>query len=286
MKHLLAIVVAVAAASFQIDVAESATTLDRIKDKREIRIGFRQSEPPMSFLDKDGQPVGYSIDLCLRIVNEVKRKLASPDIAVKYVAVTGENRFQALTDNAIDILCGATTKTLSRAELVDFTQLTFVTGASLISLRSAQVQGIGDLQGKKVAVVKGTTTIDAVDTALKDSLTDAQIVPVESASVGMKALMDGKVHAFSSDQVVLIGLVLGLGEREKFAVSEELFSFEPFALAVRRGDSEFRLLADRVLSQLYRTGQVGSIYKKWFGPFSQKVPPMVEALYILNATPE
>ena len=237
-----------------LSVAEQSPTLDQIRSTGKMRIGFRASEPPMSFLDKDRKPVGYSIDLCTRIATAVKQELKLAELGVQFVPVTSKTRFSALQSNEIDILCGATTKTLSRSELVDFTQLTFLTGASLLSLKRQAVQGIPDLQGKKVAVVKDTTTIEVLKAAIKKTLTDAEVVPVSSAAEGLKALHDGKVQAFSSDQVVLIGLVLTSPDPSQYKVGAGLFSFEPFALAVRRNDADFRLIANRVLSHLYRSG--------------------------------
>jgi ABC-type amino acid transport substrate-binding protein len=263
-----------------------AGTLDQIKQSGKIRIGYRVSEPPMSFLDQSGKPVGYSIDVCTRIVTEVKTKLGNANIAVEYVPVDSSTRFPMLTDNSIDILCGATTMTLSRREVVDFTQLTFVTGASLLSLKSAPVAGVAGLQGKKVAVVKDTTTIAALEGALKGALIEAEVVPVASAAEGFGALQSGQVNAFSSDQVVLIGLLLTSADRDNFVISNELFSYEPFALAVRRNDADFRLVADRVLSHLYRTGDVGQIYEKWFGVIQGQMPSALQAMYRLNSTPE
>ena len=266
--------------------AEQVSTLEQINQSGKVRIGYREAQPPMSFLDKDGKPVGYSIDLCVRIVNEVKNTLGRDDITIEYVPVSSTNRFEALSNNTIDILCGATTKTISRGKLVDFTQLTFVTGATLLSLKDNPVDGISGLQGKKVAVSKDTTTIDALKAKLKESVSDAKVVPVEDANAGMQALIKGEVDAFSADQVVLIGLVLTHEGEEKFAIASDIFSFEPFALAVRRNDSDFRLLADSVLAQLNRSGQITPIYSKWFGQFTKKVPTLLQALYVLNATPE
>jgi ABC-type amino acid transport substrate-binding protein len=289
MKSLFVRVIAVVlfASSFvAVAAVADAGTLDQIKQSGKIRIGYRVSEPPMSFLDQNGNPVGYSIDLCSRIVTEVKTKLGNPNISVEYVAVDSATRLPMLADNSIDILCGATTKTLSRGEIVDFTELTFVTGASLLSLKSAPVAGVADLQGKKVAVVKDTTTIDALEGALKQALIEAQVVPVASAAEGFAALQNGQVNAFSSDQVVLIGLLLTSANRDNFVISNELFSYEPFALAVRRNDADFRLVADRVLSHLYRTGEVVQIYEKWFGDIKGRMPSALQAMYQLSATPE
>ena len=286
MKIHTALALSLAILSTSVASAEQMSTLAQIEKTGKIRIGYRESEPPMSFLDKDGKPAGYSVDLCVRIVTGIKATLKKPDILIEYVAVDSANRFTALSENKIDILCGSTTKTLSRGELVDFTQLTFVTGASLLSLASNPVDNISSLQGKKVAVVKDTTTIVALKNALKDALTEAKVVAVDSAAEGLKALREVQVDAFSSDQVVLIGLVLASEDPKVFAIANQLFSFEPFALAVRRNDADFRLVADRVLSHLYRSKQIGSIYSQWFGRFSNEMPTALQAVYAINATPE
>jgi len=266
--------------------ADTDSTLEQISKTEKIRIGFRQSVPPMSFRDNDGNPVGYSVDLCDLIVDAVKAKLGNPDIAVDYLPVSSQNRFDALKDNKIDILCGATTKTLSRGELVDFTQLTFATGASLLSLQSQPINTVEDLAGKKVAVAKDTTTENVLKDAIAQSGAEAEIVVVESAVEGFDMLEKGEIAAFSADQVVLIGLLFTSDNPRRYGVSEITFSYEPFALAVRRNDADFRLVADRVLSRLYRTGQIIEIYGKWFGRFSSEIPSAIAAVYQINATPE
>lgn len=266
--------------------ADLTGTLKRINDTGQINLGFREAEPPMSFLDESGNPVGYSIDLCDRIAAAVKQKLGRSDIKVTYVPVTAESRFPAIESGKVDILCGATTKTLGRAERVGFTQLTFVTGASLLSMDDDKIRSVTNLKGKRVAVVSNTTTIEALKGALSKLLVDAEVVPVASAKDGMTMLDNGEVDAFSSDQVVLIGQVIARQSGKEYFLSQELFSFEPFALAVARGDMDFQLVADRALSQLNRSGQIGTIYRKWFGRLSEKPPAAIKALYQLNATPE
>jgi glutamate/aspartate transport system substrate-binding protein len=267
-------------------LAADISTLEQIKKSGEIRIGYRETEPPMSFLNKDKQPVGYSIELCLHIANEVKSTLQNPNIATKYLPVNASNRFDALRDNSIDILCGSTTKTLSRSELVDFTQLTFITGAAFLSLNSAKVEKFSDLKGKKVAVVKDTTTKNALEKNLRKKGSDAKIIVVDSAAEGVDLVVKGEVAAFSADQIVLIGLVVTHKDKKQFAVSDKVFSFEPFALAIRQNDSEFRLLADRTLARLNRSGNITKVFKQWFGSYITEVPALLEAMYILNSTPE
>jgi ABC-type amino acid transport substrate-binding protein len=262
---------------------EAAGTLERVAKTGKFRIGFRESSPPMSFRDQDGKPTGYSVDLCNRIATGVKNKLGK-DIQVEYVAVTAKNRFDALVGNKIDILCGPTTKTLSRAERVDFTQLTFVTGASLMTLAGREIRDLSGFNGKKIGVGRATTTEKVLRAMLKESLTDAEVVLVGSSAEGVEALKSGKIDAFSADQVVLMGLAMTSGE--KFAIASEVFSYEPFALAVRGNDADFRLVADSVLSHLYRSGLILEIYDRWFRRFSKERPRIFETLYQLNATPE
>ena len=266
--------------------ADTVPTLQQIEESGKIRIGFRQSLPPMSFHDDQGIPTGYSIDLCNRIATLVKTTLNKSDIEVVHVPVNAQNRFSALIENEIDILCGATTKTLSRGQLVDFTQLTFVTGAGFLSLKQAPVNTVPDLQGKKIAVVANTTTEEALRSILKQALTDAEVVIVESAVQGMELLNSGEVVAYTADQIVLIGMLMTADQPNRFLVGGNLYSFEPLALAVRRNDADFRLIADRVLSQLYRSGEIAPIYRKWFGKISEDVPSAIAAAYKINATPE
>ncbi len=265
---------------------ELTGTLKHIADTGVIQMGFREAEPPMSFLDKSAQPNGCSIDLCNHIAFAVKQKIGRTDIAVEFVPVTAETRFTSIESGSIDILCGATTKTLGRSERVDFTQLTFVTGASLLSLDATKVPDIMSLKGKRVAVVGNTTTIEVLERVLKARLVDAEVVTVSSAAEGIAALNKGEVAAFSSDQVVLIGLAVTRQDQQNYYLAKELFSYEPFALAVKRDDASFRLVADRALSQLNRSKQITAIYRKWFGQFSPEIPLLLKALYKIHTTPE
>lgn len=262
---------------------ELAETLPQIEKSGEIRIGYRDSSPPMSSLNKDGNPEGYSIDLCKEIVAGIENKIGK-NIKIKYVPVTSTERFKALSNNKIDILCGVTTKTLKRGEIVDFTQLTFVTGAAFMTLKNTDL--MNNFDGKKVGVVKSSTTYTALKELFEDPEINAEIVLVESRVEGLKALEKREVDAISADQVVLIGMALKSGNPEKYAILPSLISYEPFALAVRRNDADFRLEADRVLSHLYRSKKILPIYYKWFGTISSEIPTAFEAVIRMNSIPE
>jgi ABC-type amino acid transport substrate-binding protein len=285
MRGKLGIILLIAFFASPLAAQELTGTLQQIKKSGQIKIGYRVSEPPMSFLDNDGNPTGYSIDICKSIVTEVENKIGT-DVKVEYVPVTADGRFKALGDNKIDILCGSTTKTLSRSELVDFTQLTFVTGASLMTLKDNKTLDSAGFDGTKIGVVKATTTAVALEKLIRETSTDAEIVLFNSAKESIDALRKKKIDAFSSDQVVLIGLALKEHDPMNFVIKSAVFSFEPFALAVRRNDADFRLVADRVISELFRSGKILEIYDEWIGKFTLKRLPIFDAMIKLNATPE
>ena len=260
-------------------------TLGQIKETGQVRIGFRTSEPPMSFLDKDGKPDGYSIELGRFVLKEIEKKIGAK-VKVKYVPITAENRFKALIDNKIDILCGATTKTLSRSELVDFTQLTFVTGASLMTLQNNENRDSSGFSGKKIGVVKETTTAISLKNLLQETSTKAEIVFFDSAKEGVDALRKKNIDAYAADQIVLIGIASTAPDGMNFAIDANVFSFEPFAFAVRRNDADFRLVADRAISDLCRSKKIFEIYDKWVREFTGQRLPIFDAMVQLNAIPE
>jgi len=285
MRGKLAIIVLIIFFACPVSAQKLTGTLQQIKQSGQIRIGYRVSEPPMSFLDKDGNPTGYSIDLCKCIVTEVENKIGA-DVKVKYVPVTAKGRFNALRNNKIDILCSATTKTLSRSELVDFTQLTFVTGASLMTLRDSHARNSDGFNGKKIGVVKGTTTAVVLKKLIQETSTDAEIVLFDSTKDSIDALRKKKIDAYSSDQIVLIGIASKSNDPMDFVINPNVYSFEPFAFAVRRNDADFRLVANRVISDLYRSKKILEIYNKWIGKFTGQRPPIFDAMIQLNTTPE
>jgi glutamate/aspartate transport system substrate-binding protein len=263
-----------------------AGTLDQIKASKEIRIGYRTDAPPLAFNDSSGQAAGYSVDLCKRIATAVKEDLKLADLKVTLVPLTSADRLEAIVKNKADIECGATTVTLSREQKVDFTLMTFITGGSLLSLAASNVNALSDVAGKSVVVVTGTTSQTALANALTKNLIDAKVVPVASRAEAMKQLNAKQVIAFASDQIVLIGQIMESGDPKKYSLARELFSYEPYAFVVRRDDSAFRLVANRALAQIYRSGQIEQLYDRWFGQFGIKPSPVLTAMYALQALPE
>jgi len=261
-------------------------TLDQIKKSGEIRLGYRTDAPPLSFNDDSGQATGYSVELCKRIAAAVKDHLKLKELKTTWVPLTTDDRLDAIINNRADIECGATTMTLSRSEKVDFTLMTFVTGGGLLTLANSGVGSLANLSGKSVAVVRGTTSQTALQKYLQKNLIDAKVVMVADRSEGMKQLQAKKVDAFASDQVVLIGEILTASNPRAYSLGDDLFSFEPYALVVRRNDADFRLVANRAIAQLYRSGQIEDLFNRWFGQVGVRPTPVLQAMYVLQALPE
>jgi glutamate/aspartate transport system substrate-binding protein len=261
---------------------EWTQTLKRINETGEMNLGFRQDQSPMSFDSGKGIAAGYSVDLCKYVASMVVETLGKTTIQVNFVPVTAATRFEAIQSGKIDILCGVTTKTLSRAKIVGFTQPTFVTGGSLLTRTGLTIDKIDDLAGKRVAVVENTTTIEVLEKTLAKREVEAEVIPVSSTSQGMNLLDSEEIDVMAADQIVLIGQIIERG-RERYELSRLLYSMEPFALAIPRGDADFQLVADSALSRLYRSGEILKVFDVWFGLFDEEPPPMLKALYQLHA---
>ena len=265
---------------------ESEGTLEKIARTGEFVIGYRNDASPLSYENADGQPAGYSVDLCRRIAAAVKAHLGKADIQTKFVRVSSNERISAVVDGDIDIECGSTTITLTRQEQVDFTLPTFVTGGSFMSSAGSGIQGLADLSGKRIGVVEDTTTVGQLRSHLQENLIDAEVVLVNDRSEGLNRLNRDDIQAFASDQIVLIGQIIEARNPKQYSLSEETFSFEPYGFVVRRNDADFRLVANRALSQMYRSDQYVPIFHKWIGRIGIRPPPVLAAMYGLNSIPE
>lgn len=260
-------------------------TLKKIKSSKTLVVGYRADAWPFSFAPATGNPEGYSIELCQRIAAGVQQQLGLDKLEIKYVEVTTQNRIQAVADGKVDLECGATTITLSRMETVDFSNQIFVDGASVMVGKRSGIKRLADLTGKKVAVIPGTTTEAALREAVDKQFLRLDFVPVGDYAEGLAALEGGKADGLAGDRVILIGQLLKSKDPLAWMLSEDQFSYEPYALMLKRGDASFRLAANRVLARLYRTGEVAEVYRKWFGPLGDP-PAVLVLMYVLNALPE
>jgi ABC-type amino acid transport substrate-binding protein len=261
-----------------------AQTLERVRDTGTFKIGYREDAAPFSFRNTLGEPAGFSVELCRLIAVEVKQALGLEEITLEYVPVGTEDRFQAVQQARIDILCGATTVTLSRRELVDFSLFTFLDGAAVL-LRADGPEDLKGLTGEKIGVRGATTTEDALRNILAELDMDAEVVTVASHNEGLRQLEAGEIAAYFGDQAILIFLATGSDAPENLKLSDRQFTFEPYALALTRGDDDFRLLVDRTLARIYRSGTIDQLFTNAFGPKADPTPAL-RALYLINGLAE
>jgi ABC-type amino acid transport substrate-binding protein len=267
-------------------LAEELTgKLKSIAESKTILIGHRTESIPFSFVDTNGQVMGYSIDLCTRVAAGIQQQLKLPKLDVKFIPLTAENRFEKVANGEVDIECGNSSDTISRQKIVDFSLMTWVDGGNFIVKGETPVKGLADMAGKKIGVVAGNTTEAALKHWAEKNMVAFELVPVKSHVDGMQQLNSGAIDAYAADQTVLIGLVASAPKGSKFNIAPQTFSYEPYALVVPRNDADFKQAVNRVLAQLYRTGEVMQVYNTWFGKFGK--PPMaLMVMYQMNALPE
>jgi len=266
--------------------AVHAGTLDDIRKTGEIKLAYRSDTPPFSSRGPDKKPEGFTIDLCRIIADDIRKQLGLDTINIDWVHVTAEDRIDAVASGKAQIECGATSITFSRMEKVDFSNLTYATGASLMAWQDAGIDSIFDLNGKTVSVVAGTTTERVVRQALETNRINARVVVVPSHAEALQQLIDGRIDAMAGDQATLFGIGYKTQGEDDLVITEDMLSFEPFALPLPRNDADFRLAVNRALSQLYVRGDVGRSWEKWFGVHDVRPTNMLLMLYRLNTFSE
>ena len=263
---------------------EIRPTLDKIKETGTILLGHRESSRPFSFRGNDGQPAGFSVDLCLQVAASLRESLKLPGLKVAWVPVTPADRIPKLVRGTIDLECGSTTITFGRMEQVAFSHMISVDGGSLLATVDSGIGAVKDLAGKRVGVIPNTTTAKALAAAIAAAGVQATVLPVAELGEGLRNLEEGRLDAYASDRILLAGLLTTAGNPAKLRLSDEFFSYEPYALMMRRGDNAFQAAVNRTLSSLYRSGLV-QIYERWFGPFAT-ASPLTKALYLLHSWPD
>ena len=270
-------------------LAQGAPALDgrlkRIQETKSIAIAHRTDAAPFSFEDDKKQVIGYTIDICRRVAGAIERQLGLSELKIKWVPVTVQNRFDVLAKGQADMECGSSTVTLSRMKLVDFSSLTFVDGTGLLVKASAAANGLGDLGGKKIGVIGGTSNERALNEALKNRVVNATVVPLKSSDEGLAQVESGAIDAFASDRVLLMALAGKSKDPKALALLGEGLSFEPYAIALPRGDWQMRLAVNTALAQIYRSGAIGEIFGRWFGALGRP-GPLTEAMFLMGALPE
>jgi len=259
-------------------------TIDKIRKSGTLTLGYVDGAMPFSFA-RDGKPEGYSVDLCERVAGELRKALKLAKLDTRWVALTIQNRLEAVRKGQVDLECSTTSRSLSRQETLDFSLMTFVDGGSVLVRADSAYRRLGDLGGKRIAVISGTTTERGLAQALERLRVDAQIVKVTNRAEGVEMLDKGLADGFASDRMALFGVAVGGGKPDNYRLFDELYTVETYALPMRRGDADFRLAVDRALAGIYRDGAIFDIYGRWFGPLGAPWK-LLEALYVLQAYPD
>lgn len=287
-----ALAAALAMLAFAPAVASAVETLERIRERQSITFAYRDGALPFSFAGRDKQPRGYSVELCERVARAIQRQLGLAVLDIRWIAVDADSRLEAVVTGRADAECGTTTIALSRMQRVDFSLPIFVDGGALLVRARSPVQRAADLDGRRVAVIRGTTTERALSAALNLAGARATIVPVAKPEEGASAVREGRADAYAGDRLVLTGLVTAGDESKpataddgRLAVLPDDISIEPYAIVVRREDPDFRLAVNRALVEIYKRGEIDAIFRHWLAPLGNP-SPLLNAMWYLNALPE
>jgi glutamate/aspartate transport system substrate-binding protein len=289
---LLALILLATGASAQTSEGLSPA-LARIKNAHVVHLGYRESSPPFSFLDQANRPIGYSLELCEAIVDEIAIEIDDPDLKIEYVKVTPEDRIQAVLGDRIDLECGSTTANAERSKQVAFSPLMFVAGTKLMVPRTSHVQSATDLKGKTVVVTKGTTNEQAMHNADKKFALGLTIVTSPDHEQSYQMLADGKADAFATDDILLYGLIARHKSQDKLHVVGDYLSYDPYGIMFRKGDPELAAVVERAFRKLGSGHDLIPLYEKWFMrrlPTGERLnvaisPQLEEAFHAMDDSP-
>ncbi|MCB4364283.1 amino acid ABC transporter substrate-binding protein [Hydrogenophaga taeniospiralis] len=244
--------------------------LDRIQKEGVIVLAHRESSVPFSFLDAGGKPVGYSIDLCLKLAEAVRQKLALGTLAHRFVQVTPANRIAVVEEGQADLECGSTTNNAERRQKVAFTVPHYITGARYLVRTDSAVQVVRDFRGQKVVSTKGTTPLKAVTRANSEYLLGITVLEVDDHSRAVEMVEQGQADGFVMDDVLLYGLAAGRPDPSRFKVVGKFLTIEPLAIMLPKNDPQFKKLVDDEMKRLIQSREAHAIYDRWF---NQPIPP-------------
>ena len=244
-------------------VAYSSGTLKRIDETGVVHLGYRENSPPFAFLDAKRKPIGYSLDVCEVVVDEIAREVGK-DLTVEYQAVTPENRFALVSSGAVDLECGSTTNTAERRKIVAFSPTMFVTGTKLLVRRGSGIRSLRDLDGKTIALTRGTVHESAVPRLVERQKLTVKFVFGADHNESFQLLATGKADAFANDDVQLYGIVAETRSSSDFRVVGDFLTYADYALTLRKDDPEFAEVVEHAFRSLAGSREIVAIYERWF----------------------
>jgi len=283
MRRLVLFLVMVVFAGEAASAQNAEGRLKQIGDTKVVRLAYRSDANPFSFVNATGEPDGYTVDLCKSIVQSLEQQL-NAKLAIKWVPVDTQNRFDTVANGAADMECGSTTISFKRMAIVDFSSFIFMENTGLIVRANSGIFSVGDLGGKKIAVIAGTTNETALVKEMQRRQIQASLVRVKDRREGMAGLESGAVDGFASDKLLLIGAQSA--DASAYKMLPENLSYEPYAIVLPRGDWAFRIAVNKGLSQLYASPQILEIYLKWFAAIGPRPDLLRAAVYIFGTFPD
>jgi glutamate/aspartate transport system substrate-binding protein len=268
-------------------------TLAAIKASHVVHLGYRESSPPFSFLDQANRPIGYSLELCEAVVDEIGVEVDEPALRIDYVKVTSDDRIAAVTQGKIDLECGSTTANAERAKQVAFSPLMFVAGTKLMVPKASGITAVTDLKGRNVVVTKGTTNEQAMHNADKKFSLGLNVVTADDHEQSYQMLVKGKADAFATDDILLSGLIARHKSQDKFRVTGDYLSYDPYGIMFRKGEPQLAAVVERAFRKLGSNHDLIPLYNKWFVsrlPTGEKLnvpisPQLEEAFHVLDDSP-
>ena len=251
--------------------AQLTGTLKKVQESGAITIGHRDASLPFSYYNDKQQPVGYAMDLCLRIVDAVKAELKMPKLDVKYQLVTSANRIPLMANGTIDLECGSTTNNVARQKEVGFTITHFLTATRVVTKKASNIRSVEDLKGKTLTSTSGTTNIKQLTELNTAKNMGMNIIPANGHSEAFQMVETGRAVAFAMDDILLYSLVASARNPSEFVISDFALSLpEPYGIMMRRDDPAFKKVVDNAMTQTYKSGAINAIYDKWF---LKPIPP-------------
>jgi glutamate/aspartate transport system substrate-binding protein len=268
-------------------------TLANIKKAHVVHLGYRESSPPFSFLDQANRPIGYSLELCEAVVDEIGIEVDEAELKIEYVKVTSDDRIQAVLQNKIDLECGSTTANAERAKQVAFSPLMFVAGTKLMVPKASAISAAADLNGKTVVVTKGTTNEQAMHNVDKKLSLGLNIITAADHEQSYQMLVDGKADAFATDDILLYGLIARHKAQDRFRVTGDYLSYDPYGIMFRKGEPQLTAVVERTFRKLGSNRDLIPLYNKWFVsrlPTGEKLnvaisPQLEEAFKAMDDSP-
>ena len=272
-------------ASAQTVPAGASPTLERIRAAKEIRVAFSGDSPPFSLVAANGEPAGFAIELCRRVIAGIARATGEPDLKTRWIVGSAAERVDLVATGKADLDCANTTTTLARLREVDFSALVFVDTGGLLVREGSPVERLAGLEGRRVGVLAGTTTDLRLSSTLRQQGVNATVVRLNDGVEGVAMLESGSLDAFAADKVKLAGLAADARAPRSLRVLPDDLSYEPQAFALPRNDSAYRLEVNRALSRAYASGEAERIFAQWLGRLG-KPSGLLAAVYMLNVIPE